>query len=51
MVINIRENTAARDDVVEDLDYTGAPVVVLSDQDHWSGFQPDQIDRLVKRLA
>jgi len=47
--VDIRENTAARDYVVEDLGYTEAPVVVVSDEDHWSGFRPDQIDRLIKR--
>ncbi|WP_458040398.1 MULTISPECIES: glutaredoxin domain-containing protein [Bacteria] len=46
-VVDIRENTAARDYVVEELGYTEAPVVVVSDQDHWSGFQPDQINRLI----
>lgn len=47
--VDIRENSAARDYVVEDLGYTEAPVVVVSDEDHWSGFRPDQIDRLIKR--
>jgi hypothetical protein len=37
--------------VIEDLGYTEAPVVVVSDEDHWSGFRPDQIDRLIKRAA
>lgn len=45
--VDIRENSAARDYVVEDLGYTEAPVVVVSDEDHWSGFRPDQIDRLI----
>lgn len=35
--------------VVEDLGYSEAPVVVVSDEHHWSGFRPDQIDRLIKR--
>ena len=34
--VDIRENTAAREYVVED--GTG--------EDHWSGFRPDQIDRI-----
>jgi glutaredoxin-like protein NrdH len=45
--VDIRENSAARDYVVEDLGYTEAPVVVVTDEDHWSGFRPDQIDRLI----
>lgn len=48
--VDIRENQAARDYVVEELGYTEAPVVVVSDQDHWSGFRPDQIDRLAANL-
>lgn len=45
--VNIRDNSAARDYVVDELGYTEAPVVVVSDEDHWSGFQPWQLDRLV----
>lgn len=29
--------------------YLQAPVVV-TDEDHWSGFRPDKIDELVKRI-
>jgi len=50
--VDIRENTAAREYVVEELGYTEAPVVVVEDgtgEDHWSGFRPDQIDRIAKR--
>lgn len=48
--VDIRENTAARDYVVEELRYTEAPVVVVDDQDHWSGFRPDQIKRLAEQI-
>ena len=43
------ENAAAREFVTEDLGYTEAPIVVDDDepQNHWSGFRPDLIDRLV----
>ena len=50
--VNIREVAAARDYVVEELGYMQAPVVVVEDgtgQDHWSGFLPDQINRIAKR--
>jgi len=30
--------------------YLQAPVVV-TDEDHWSGFRPDKIDELASRLA
>lgn len=46
--VNIRENENARNYVVEDLGYTEAPVVVITDEDHWSGFRPDQIDRIAR---
>ncbi len=38
--VDIRESEAARTYVVEDLSYTEAPVVVVTDEDHWSGFAP-----------
>lgn len=47
--VDIREHPGARDYVTEELGYTEAPVVVVEDgtgQDHWSGFRPDQIDRV-----
>lgn len=43
-------NAPARDYVTGDLGYTQAPVVVVDDQDHWSGFQPDRIRRLAEHL-
>ncbi|MGC5224511.1 glutaredoxin family protein [Micromonospora sp. DT81.3] len=44
--VDIRDNPAARAYVVEELGYSDAPVVVVSDEDHWSGFRPDHIDRI-----
>ncbi|MGW9114499.1 glutaredoxin family protein [Microbacterium sp. NPDC055683] len=47
--VDIRENPDARAYVVEDLGYSEAPVCVVEDgsgEDHWSGFRPDQIDRV-----
>ena len=35
---------------VKALGYMQAPVVV-TDEDHWSGFRPDKIDELASRLA
>ena len=49
--VDIRSNDAAREYVVEDLGYTEAPVVVVTDEDHWSGFRPDKIDELASRLV
>ncbi|WP_249354088.1 glutaredoxin family protein [Microbacterium sp. 2FI] len=41
-------NRAAREFVTDDLGYSEAPVVVVDaePENHWSGFQPDRIDRL-----
>lgn len=47
--VDIRENAAAREYVVEELGYSEAPVVVIDDEDHWSGFRPDQIERIAAR--
>jgi glutaredoxin-like protein NrdH len=35
---------------VKELGYLQAPVVI-TDEDHWSGFRPDKIDELAGRLA
>jgi glutaredoxin-like protein NrdH len=35
---------------VKSLGYLQAPVVV-TDEDHWSGFRPDKIDELASRLV
>jgi glutaredoxin-like protein NrdH len=44
-------NALARDYVTSDLGYSQAPVVVVDDNDHWSGFRPDLIDRLAQRIG
>ena len=49
--ITREENAAARDYVIGDLGYTQAPVVVVDEHDHWSGFQPEHVKRLASRLG
>lgn len=49
--VDIRTNPAAREYIVEELGYTEAPVVVVSDEDHWSGFRPDKLTGLASRLG
>ncbi|ROQ52667.1 ribonucleoside-diphosphate reductase class Ib glutaredoxin subunit [Rathayibacter sp. PhB152] len=44
-VVDLSTNEAAREYVTDDLGYRQAPVVVASDQDHWSGFRPDLIEK------
>lgn len=53
-VVELAENPAAREYVTEELGYSEAPVVVVEDgtgQDHWSGFRPDQINRVAAAAA
>ncbi|MBX3196442.1 MAG: glutaredoxin-like protein NrdH [Microbacteriaceae bacterium] len=35
---------------VKGLGYSSAPVVVVSDTDHWAGFRPDHIERIAAQL-
>ena len=35
---------------VQDLGYSQAPVVVVDDHHHWSGFNPFEIERLAQAL-
>ena len=49
--ITREENAAARDYVIGDLGYTQAPVVVVDEHHHWSGFQPEQVSRLASRFG
>ncbi|QBR73330.1 glutaredoxin family protein [Microbacterium sediminis] len=44
-------NVAAREYVTDDLGYSQAPVVVVDDHDHWSGFQPAKIRELAARIG
>lgn len=45
-VVDVTTNKAALEYITEDLGYSQAPVVVASDQNHWSGFRPDKIAQL-----
>lgn len=46
-IVKLDEEPAAREYVTEELGYSEAPVVVVDDQDHWSGLKPDQIKRVI----
>lgn len=45
-VVDLTQDDAALEYVMDDLGYSQAPVVVVDDHDHWSGFRPDHIDRI-----
>ena len=44
-VVNLAEDENALE-YVKELGYEQAPVVAVDDEDHWSGFRPDQIERV-----
>ena len=48
-VLDLTEDPSALEQV-KSLGYLQAPVVI-TDEDHWSGFRPDKIDELASRLA
>ena len=48
-ILDVSQNEAALEQV-KALGYMQAPVVI-TDEDHWSGFRPDKIDELASRLA
>lgn len=39
--VTLTENAAALAYITDELGYAEAPVVVVDDEDHWSGFRPD----------
>lgn len=41
--LSLPENEDARRWVMEDLGYQEAPIVVVNEENHWSGFRPDKI--------
>jgi glutaredoxin-like protein NrdH len=47
--IDLTTNDAALD-YVQDLGYAQAPIVVVDDHHHWSGFNPTEIERLTRAL-
>ncbi|MGO3233204.1 MAG: glutaredoxin-like protein NrdH [Microbacterium sp.] len=48
-VVNLTEHPEMVE-YIKDLDptYMQAPVVVVDEHDHWSGFRPDNIDRIAR---
>ena len=50
-IVDVTENAAALEYVSEDLGYSAAPIVVVDEHDHWSGFRPDLIAALAQSRA
>lgn len=44
--LTLPENAAALEWVMGDLGYRQAPIVVVDEENHWSGFRPDYISKL-----
>ena len=44
--VDITKDQGAYDYVTKELGYQQAPVVVTSDGDHWSGFNPYELNKL-----
>lgn len=50
-VVDVTQDADALAYVTEELGYSQAPIVVVDDDDHWSGFRPDHIDRIADTLT
>jgi glutaredoxin-like protein NrdH len=44
-VVDLTGSDAALEYVTQELGYSQAPVVVVDEHDHWSGFRPDKISQ------
>lgn len=44
--LTLPENSDALEWVLGDLGYKQAPIVVVDEENHWSGFRPDRISKL-----
>ncbi|MCB5291488.1 glutaredoxin family protein [Arthrobacter sp. SO3] len=49
--VDVTTSPAALEYITEELGYSQAPVVVVDDETHWSGFRPDKIDQVAAALA
>ena len=49
-IVDITQDDAARDHVMA-LGYLQAPVVIVDDTEHWSGFRPDRIKSIAKEAS
>lgn len=48
VVVDLTEVPAALEYVMEELGYSQAPVVVVDDENHWSGFRYDLISKITQ---
>lgn len=49
--VDLTQNPAALEYVTEDLGYSQAPVVVVDEHSHWSGFRPDCLEATATALG
>lgn len=50
VIVDVTTSPAALEYITEELQYSQAPVVVVDDENHWSGFRPDKIIELAATL-
>lgn len=46
-IVDLTKTPAALEYISEELGYSQAPVVVVNDEDHWSGLNPVNIQRVI----
>ena len=49
--VDVTESAAALEYISEELAYSQAPVVVVDEHTHWSGFRPDLIEHTASALG
>jgi glutaredoxin-like protein NrdH len=49
--VDLTQSPAALEYVMDELGYSMAPIVVVDEHNHWSGFRPDRIDATVAALG
>ncbi|MET3172899.1 UNVERIFIED_ORG: glutaredoxin-like protein NrdH [Arthrobacter sp. UYCu721] len=49
--VDLTESAEALEYVTEELGYSMAPIVVVDENNHWSGFRPDRIEETATALG
>ncbi|KHL03803.1 glutaredoxin [Sinomonas humi] len=49
--VDVTTTPAALEYITEDLGYSMAPVIVVDDDNHWAGFNPDRIEAVAAALS
>jgi glutaredoxin-like protein NrdH len=49
--VDLTQSAAALEYVMDELGYSMAPIVVVDEHNHWSGFRPDRIEATMAALG